>query len=444
MNLSQHTLLIIARGFAKTTIAGVAIPLYNTLFQEVKFTLYVSNAEDHAAMQLENARRELESNPLILQVFGNLRPRRTDSEKWSSRFYETTTGVAAAARGSGGQVRGLNHMGTRPQRVIVDDLEDRDSVSSDTLRAKTKTWFMSDLKPVLPKLDPSASITVLGTILHSDCLLENLARDPQWTTVRMGVTDREGDLLWPENMDARKIEAEKQSYASMGQLSTFYMEYHSMIIAPEAQIFRQEKFQYGTPKGRILAMSIAMDPAISKQRTADDTAIAGCALTEFGQVIVLDMWGKRGAEEQEKMDEYFDMIKRWNMIEFNLRAGIEAIAFQATLLNTVREQMFRRGIYFEAHAITHKTNKVSRIKNEIQPRLNSGHLWFSHRFPKLEEQLLMFREDGSHMHDDWPDALAMAIGLLGEFAAFSAPGPVFGDSLPDIEEAIGGPIEWAH
>jgi predicted phage terminase large subunit-like protein len=260
----------------------------------------------------------------------------------------------------------------------------------------------------------------------------------------MGVTDRNGELLWPENMDERKIAAEKQSYATMGQLSTFYMEYHSKIIAPEAQTFKQEKFCYGTPKGRILAMSIAMDPAISKQRTADETAIVGCALTEHGEVIVLDAWGKRGADEMEKMDEYFGMIARWNMLEFNLRAGIEAIAYQATLLNTAKEQMFRRGMFFEVHPITHKANKIARIKNEIQPRMNSGHLWFSRRFPTMEEQLLMFREDDSHMHDDWIDALAMAMGLLGEFAAFASPSPVFGDSLPDIEEAIGGTYEWAH
>lgn len=447
MNLSQHLLIIIPRGYSKTTLAGVAVPLYNTLYQEVQFTLYVSHAEDHATMQLDNVKRQLEGNPRIIAVFGNLKPSRTDPEHWSTRLFETTTGTVAAARGSGGQVRGLMHNGKRPQVVIVDDLEDREEVKSETQRKNTKSWFMGDLKPVLPKMDSHARIVVLGTLTHPDCLLQHLKSDPQWSTVQMGIYDREGDLLWARNMDEKKIASEEASFAAMGELEQFYLEYHSRIMTPETQLFKQEYFQYGIPEERIIGMTLAMDPAISEKRTADDTVLALVAFTIRGNIVVLDMWGERTADEELKLNMYFATITRWNMLGYANRHGIESNAYQAALANAARRQMFSRGMFFEIDPLIGKTNKVSRIKGTLYGPHRSGHLWFARRFPKLEQQLILFRNDGSHKHDDWPDAVAMAVKLGEDFAAFASPTMdlTSGEdkSLIPLEDILEGGFQWA-
>lgn len=443
MRLAQHLLIVLPRGFSKTTLAGVAIPLYNTVYQEVPFTLYTSHAEDHAMMQLDNAKRQLEVNEKFLEIFGPLKPARTDVQHWSGRFYETVTGCAAAARGAGGQVRGLVHMGKRPSFVVADDLEDYDSVQSDAMRNRTKAWFMADLKPVLPKMDSRARIVVLATMIHTDCLAIALTQDPQWSVVWMGAYDRQGELVWPENLDARKLEAEKISYGALGRLSSFYMEYLSQEVAPEEQIFKPEWFRYGMPPGALRALAIAWDPALSVKRTADDTVMAVVGITDKGFMVVLDMWGMKTADEALKMSNYFRLIKQWNMLSFPSKYGIESTGYQASLVATTKEQMFREGVYFEIEPIQHKTKKEDRIKAMIQPRLSAGYLWFLQRFPQLEGQLMSFRMDGSHEHDDWPDAVAMAMSLLPDAAPLFAAIPPETDQMIDLEEEIGGSWQWA-
>src|SRR5690606_14794172 len=82
MSVSKYTLLIIPRGFSKTTIASIAVPLYEILFRDHQYFACVSEAGAHAEMQLDNVKRELEGNEQIKLLFGNLRPERSDSEKW--------------------------------------------------------------------------------------------------------------------------------------------------------------------------------------------------------------------------------------------------------------------------------------------------------------------------------------------------------------------------
>jgi hypothetical protein len=171
LSLGKFTLIMLPRGFAKTTIAGIAVPLYEILYRDHPFFLYVSEAALHSRMQLDNVKRELTSNALVLQVFGDLKPAYRDDERWAGDFFETRTGIAMAARGRGSQIRGLNHLGRRPSKIIVDDVEDKESVSTREQRDKTKAWAYGDLIPALPKLDPSATIVALGTLLHKEALL---------------------------------------------------------------------------------------------------------------------------------------------------------------------------------------------------------------------------------------------------------------------------------
>jgi len=101
MNLEKFTLIMLPRGFAKTTIAGIAVPLREVLYADCPFTVYVSESGTHAKMQLSNVKREMCDNARIKSVFGELRTALKDDQKWSEDFFETRTGMAMAARGRG-------------------------------------------------------------------------------------------------------------------------------------------------------------------------------------------------------------------------------------------------------------------------------------------------------------------------------------------------------
>lgn len=419
--------IMMPRGFSKTTIVNAAL-IYLIEFQDCKFPLLVSETNAHAKNQLGNVKRELESNAILISVFGPKVPGRQDSEKWTEDMITTTDGITVMSRGRGGQVRGLNYNANRPDVIVVDDLEDKESVSTQEQVKKSRSWFYSDLIPCRSK--QGSRIVVLGTLLAKDALLMHLGTDPSWTFVRFGAVDLDGDLLWDENMNFAQIESEKASYALAGNLNEFYMEFMSELRDESTAKFRKEFIQYSA-RPELVAKAIVIDPAISNSATADDCAIAVVGMTDKGKIHVCDIWGKRGASPREQVDAYFDLIARNNPDIF----GVEAIAYQAALIHLLREEMFRRKKYFEIIPITHKAKKSERILGVLQPRYASGYVTHEQIFPKLEQQLLDYDGKG---HDDYPDVVAMAVTLLDPYAAQAA------DSEKDLADDEYEPLDATY
>ncbi len=421
MRKRKYTNLMLPRGCSKTTIAGIAVPTYEINYQDSPFTVYVSEAGPHAKMQLDSIKNELSFNEKFHAVFGNLRPKQSSDERWSQDMFETTNGIAVAARGAGSQVRGILHHGRRPGKIIVDDVDDKDSVRTEERRKNRREWFYADVIPALPKVLKTGTICNLATTLHPEALASALRRDPQWTNIVFGARDKQEELLWPIWMNEEDLAREKTSYQMQGLLHVYYMEYFNQIVAPETQIFKQEYLQYGLPKGTIRT-AIYVDPAISERRTADRTFIIVCGMSSEGFIYVLDVWAKRGASPRELIDKYFEMAIRFDCDRVTGH-GVEAVAYQAALVHLMREEMFRKGHYFEITAVTHArknanipSKKEERIQAILQPRYAAKYIYHVQVFPDLETELLDFTL-ANRGKDDGPDCLAGCVSLLDPFAA---------------------------
>lgn len=436
MDVRKFNMTMIPRGFSKTTLVGLACILYWILYEECRFPLYVSEAGDHAKTQLRNLRDEIEFNERVIAIFGNIVPDRTDPQKWTDEFFQTTTGICCAARGRGGQVRGLNVKGQRPDRVVGDDIEDEESVSTDVQREKVKKWFFKSLKPVLPKMDKSASIYMLGTLLHHDSLLATLRKDPEWNSIVFGAVDNDGEAMWEDNMSLEDLEREKLSFARNGQLAEFYLEYMSLAKDDDTAVFAQKAI-YHRPytKEECIARAIAIDPAISDKATADFCAFAVMGITDKGVLPLLDFYMERGMSPREQIDKYFELAIKWDCNKY----GVEAIAYQAALIHLMREEMFRKKRYFEIIKITHGKKKDDRIRGILAPRYAAGYIPHSRPFPDYEAQLV----DYPNGKIDGPDVVSMAVSLLDPYAAAAADPEVDlgDDEYPDLDEVFGGE-EW--
>jgi hypothetical protein len=409
----RFTLIKIPRGFSKTTIAGIATPIYDTVYQLLPYGMFVSESGTHANKTLNSVKWELSGNSRIKAVFGALEPAMRDAEKWTDHFFETKTGVAWEAKGRGSQIRGSNHKGKRPKKIIVDDVEDKESVATDEQRLKVREWAYGDLMPALPELEPDATLIALGTLLHQDALIQTWSRDPQFCVVSFGAHDRDGQLLWPQNLDEKKLEAKRRSFALAGQLHTYYMEYFNEVRAAEGQAFRQEFFKVNAAEDDFMN-AIFCDPAISQRRTADRAAVWVVGMNmKTGRIRVQDGWAKRGALPREIVDVYFALHERWDC----RRAGVESNAFQAALVHIMREEMFRKKRYFEIEAVTHHKKNEERIRGILQPRYASGYVEHRQRFPELEVELLDFPRGA---HDDNATAVAGAVALLDPYAPMAA------------------------
>lgn len=433
MNKNRFTLLMLPRGFAKTSVAGVAFNLYNIVFQELSFAAYVSETARHAEMQMDNVKAHLEGNEKIKFFFGDLKPKTSDSERWRQDFFETTTGMAMIARGRGGQVRGMNHKGNRPRTIIVDDVEDRESVQTPELREKTRKWAYSDLQPALPALDDSASMLALGTLLHPDALMMTWARDPQWTVVIFGSYDRQGELIWPENMDEAKLKREEQSAMTSNTLMEYYMERHSVIRTDKLTDFPIAKWRLEAPPSvNEWYRALYQDPAISEKEKADFCTFTVVEMQAQGKFYVLESYGERGMEPRKMVDKFFELHRLYTP-RF---AGVESNGFQRALIHIYKEEMFRANYYFEIIPVTNAIAKVARIKGIVQPRYAAEVLFFTRPFLTLQKEMIEFPFS---KHDDHLDGLAGALSLLDPAAFMAHSGA---EKEKTLEEEIGG--DWRH
>lgn len=434
LDLGTYTLIMMPRGSSKTTLAGFGIPLYKICYNEERFTLYVSKAGPHSQGQLESCRKELATNEMILEVFGDLKPRRSDEERWSKEKFETVTGLAMQYRGKGAAIRGINHNNFRPSMIVVDDPQSKDDVKSDTVREDDKRWAFAELTPARSRIvGRRGAIVALGTWLHPECLIALWADDPRWTTIKIEVMDKDGEFIWPAFMDQSEYDSEKASFARAGLLPEFYREYHNKEVHEDELPFQRKFFIHdpNIPTEDIVFATYA-DLASSAKRDADFSCIITVGLTTEGIIWVADCWLERvGAREELKLDEYFRQSKRW---ETQLH-GFESNAYQAVFGTLLQAEMFKRGHYFELLPVTHKTRKVDRIRGALRPRYAGGYVRHRVPFPGLEQQLLDFRLDDSHKHDDGPDAEAAALVLLDPAAAYYAgedPADVHLEPLEDV------------
>jgi hypothetical protein len=420
MVITENTLVMWPRGFSKTTLANAAV-IWRAVYKESFFPCYVGETQTHAETQLGNVKKQFETNTRLRAVFGELKPAQRSGLKWAQDVVQLTNGVAIAARSRGGQVRGLVIDAQRPDWIILDDVEDKESVSTADQRSKTESWFMGDLMPATSEMDDTAfdgavdeseaSIIMLATLLHSEALAQKNRESPEWTSIVFGALDKDGDPLWAAKLGLEKLERKKLSYVRRGRLAEFYLEYFNTIRAEETQKFKQSFFIH-----RMHAISdcdhiaLCMDPAIAEGKNSDSCTFGVVGIQPGGQLIVYHCDGGVGLSPREQIDTYFSLHRTFSPT----KCGVETIAYQKALVHLMREEMFRKKQYFEIIPIGHyRQAKKTRIEGILQPRYAAGYIHHVKPFPMLESQLLDFPAG----HDDYPDVISMCIWLLDPYAA---------------------------
>lgn len=442
MTLSDNTITVLPRGFSKTTLFKGDIIL--DIIQQnpdAKVQLYVSEAGPHAEAQVNDIRMELQFNERIIELYGKQAPERQEPQKWTDSEFETLNGMFLIARGRGGQVRGLNRSSTRPGKILFDDLEDEESVSTPEQRRKVKRWFMGALERA-GKLIGRTKRFGLGTILHHEALIPEMSKDAKWVVIEFGAIDLDDEALWPEAMTLEDIEREKLSYASRGELSVFYREIMSKNVPDEDKEFRTDMILHKVmQREEFVAVAMAVDPAISKKQGASLFAIGIVGMTNKGHLQVLEAFGKAGMDPRQQVDKIFELKIKWDCT----LVGIETIAYQQALQFLVKEEMFRKmkifghKAYFEVQAILHQTDeaKHKRIEGVLQPRYASGYVGHQMIFPEYETAL----SDWPNSKMDIPDAVAMAVTLLQPYAGLASDEDQFAEDGEPFREEIG---EFRH
>lgn len=416
------------RGEAKSTICTQLFPLWNMVCDLKKYIIIAMDTKEQAYGMLEAIKVEIESNPRLAIDFPELTP----GKVWRAGAILTSKNQKVEAVGAGQKLRGRRHGAYRPDLVVLDDIENDESVQTPEQRNKLHDWI---LKAVL-KLGAAGEkfdVIYVGTILHYDSVLNRILSTKGWKRVRFkailrmpdnmalwdeweniflsedGDDDTLSDLFYQQHkaeMDkgavvswlARPILYLMKIRASDGH-SAFDSEYQNDPISGDDAIFANS-IQYWAELPNDLIYFGALDPSMGKAGASRDPSaiLVGGYHRATGKLYVVE------AQIKKRVPDLIieDVIRLHTQYNCH-RWFVETVQFQEFLQTELIKRSAARGKPVPATATKPNSDKMLRIES-LQPHIANGLILLHRSQSTLETQLRHFPKAD---HDDGPDALEM-------------------------------------
>lgn len=432
------------RGHAKSTTFTFKDSIHAAVYGYKHYEIILSDSSEQAEGFLADIKTEFEENAAIKEDFGDL-----IGKVWKAMVILLSNGTKIEALGAGKKIRGRRHKQWRPDLILCDDLENDENVNTADQRKKLRNWFY---KAVSKAGDTYTDIVYIGTLLHFDALLANVANNPSYKTVKyQGVisfaTNTELWDAWEaiytdlsnENRQEDGLEffeanlremlegtavlwEQKLSYydlmvirISEGEAS-FNSEIQNEPIDPESCTFNEEWFDYyddgqlppDFTDSKFLFIG-ANDPSLGKNKKSDTSSIFALAkdlTTGYMYVVIADI-------AKRKPDQIItDAIENSRRLKRDYRKpyyqfGVETVQFQYYFAEIMKQKSAEVGEYLPIVEINSVQNKDARIQS-LQPFVKNGYLKFSKKHKTLLKQMF---EYPMGKNDDGPDGLEMVVKL---------------------------------
>lgn len=402
---------VVIEGFrdaAKSTVAEEAFVL-GALFKEFRFGVVLGASLQRAKERLMAIANEFVVNDAILQLFGHMQ-----GETWGAEKIVLTNGVCIMAAGAGQSMRGLRYLDDRPDFVLIDDLEDEESVRTPEARDQMMQWLGRTLLPALKKGAVGTigyRVRFMGNRLDADAVIVRISKDPAWHHLKFPIMVQheageerydlpEGRWLpqWPDKFSLEEIAAKRQEYQRLGLMQAFNCEYMCEAEDPATKLFKAGDAR---TLGRVRtweAVYAAYDPARTVKGTSATTGIA--VFSWVGTKLVV--W--RGDAQLWLPDQIVDDIlktdEEWGPVEI----GVEATGLEEFIRQPLRHRALQRNQLLPLRDLTPPKGKDTFIRG-LQPFFRSGEVEFVDVSDEARTQLLSFPSG----RKDFPNALAYAL-----------------------------------
>lgn len=426
------------RGSAKTTKLR-AKTLKRICYGISHTILYVGKGQKHALYSLEWIKKQIEFNKELAAAFG-LRK----GSKWAgTEEIEIYHGIdqypiRVAAYGITGQIRGVNIDDYRPDFIVLDDINDEETVATPEAREKTENLVYGALQNSLapPSEAPDTKMVNCCTPLNREDLSQKNKLSREWSNLTIGCFDENERSRWEERFATDWLREQKQDYIDKNKLSVWLREMECKIISPETATFKAERLKYWDVLPENMMTFMAIDPVPPPSELALQRGLIGLDWEVLaviglykGNIFVCEVAAHKGHEPEWTISEFFRLVDFWHP----LRVRIETIAYQRTLKSLIEKEAAKRRRYVTINASDNSTRarkrdmrkKSYRIVDGISGPLNMGRLFVNKNQSRLISQITEYPDVS---HDDEIEAVAEAIN-----EATSGPLILEGDymQLPD-------------
>jgi len=430
------------RGSAKSTIATLSYVIWSMIgVPQKKYILVISQTQELAKQILTNIKAEFEENELLIHDFG---PFTEVADEWRSNSIvnsKYSCRISAVSQSEG--VRGLRHRQYRPDLIIVDDVENLESVKTLEGRNQIWNWLTGE---VIPLGEANTKTVFVGNLLHEDSLMMRIKQHINGNKMsgvyrEYPLLDKNNRILWPglyPNMKA--IEAKRKNVADE---SAWYREYLLEIIADEDRVIQKDWIQHyielpNMQENPPWLIAVGVDLAISDKSTADFTAFVAAYVTGFGKdlrIYILPYITNKRIKHPQIIEELIQINSRI-FVEFKRypKIYVENVAYQAAVV----QQLQVERILAEPVNVA-KIDKRSRL-SIASPYVQTSRVLFPrYGASDLISQITNF---GIEKHDDLADAFSILIMKVNENNRPTAnPLPEQGPDMPIYREFAGKMVD---
>lgn len=397
------------RGSAKSTIITTAYVLWSILgVQQKKFIVICSQTEMKARQHLNNIKDQLLHNELLKKDLGPFEEEKNNLGNATALIIKKMN-VKIMICSIEQSIRGMRHNEHRPDLIILDDIEDLNSVKTKEGRNKTFDWLTGD---IIPAGTRKTRIIAIGNLLHEDCVLKRLEKKIENGEMKImngiyreyPIIDTKGKPLWAGKYPTpESIEEEREK--TMNDIA-WHREYLLKIISSDEQIVKPEwiklydKFQTDGFRG----IYIGVDLAIGEKETNDCTAMVIGYVFGIGKkmkIYILPKPFNARVPFPEQAEYLASLIAREKITHNRVKVYVEDVGYQRALVQ-----------YFDSNKYDIEAVPVGRMSKSLRlqlttPLLKEGRVLFPEEgCEELIEQLLGF---GKEKHDDLVDAFSLLV-----------------------------------
>lgn len=385
---SRFVALACPRGFAKSTAITLSLTLANLLFREKRYVIVVSDTEEQAVEFLSAMKTQIKENQELKNRFPILQFTKDGSTDFIVEMVDGHK-FRVLAKGAGQKVRGRLWNNTRPDLIVIDDLENDEMVESLERRNKLYSWL---LRAVIPALSKNGNLIIIGTILHLDSVLMRCINSNSFNSVIYKAHksfDDFSELLWPEFWPEERLKEMRQQYLDSNAPEGYSQEYLNNPTDLFDSFFRNVDFIPMDDKDLSSRKTyyIGVDFAISDADKADYTAMVVGGIDENGILHIVE--SRRGRWDSfEIVSNIFELQELYKPELFIFERG----AIEKAIGPYLEKEEEEKGVYIPKTSKTPYKDKRSRAR-PLQGRMRAGKVRFNTQagwYPQYLDELISF------------------------------------------------------
>lgn len=400
----RNVAIMVFRDGAKTTLLRI-FTSQRIAYGISRTILFVSASQGHSVLSLRWIKRQVEHNSVWARTF-----RLRKGSKWTDDHIEILhdaldTPITMIALGITGQVRGVNVDDYRPDLIVCDDTSTDETASSPEQRKKeVGLVFGALLNSLAPQSEcPDAKAVILDTPKSKFDLIAGCETDDDWHFLRFGIFDDAGESRWPDRYPTEVLLKQKEAAIKAGRLAIWMREKECKIISTELSAFNGDNLQFWETLPERMTYVLAIDPASSEAKKADDNAVGVVGFYK-DQVYLVDYEAETGQNPEMVKATVFRMVRQWRPIGI----VVESVHYQRILAWYLERAMIQARVFIPVYRVDDRRRKADRLIQALGETSGYQRLFCRSSHTKFIEQFSEYNPL-VEAKDDVIDMVSMAI-----------------------------------